>query len=166
MPDALTIRDLNKDLLPPGQTFIETDTGEVRRDWKEGIQTINTSRSQAAIGWLKEKTVELADTTFRIRSSKAAVVLTSLDGKPLKQSGRILVSAVARVRAITEGDRQYLSEPVAGQIQLRSAVKGLDLVPLKRDAQHGPAVPLRQIDGAYVIDLPTDAGTHWFLLVE
>ena len=166
MPDALTIRDLNKDLLPPGQTFIETDTGEVRRDWKEGIQTINTSKSQAAIGWLKEKTVELADTTFRIRSSKAAVVLTSLDGKPLKQSGRILVSAVARVRAITEGDRQYLSEPVAGQIQLRSAVKGLDLVPLKRDAQHGPAVPLRQIDGAYVIDLPTDAGTHWFLLVE
>jgi hypothetical protein len=93
---------------------------------------------------------------------KAAVALSSLDKQPLKQSRRILVSTSARMAF--NKDRQFLSEPVAGTVTLTSMVKGLKLVPLKGDGARMDAIPLESRDGTYTIPLPTDKGTHWFML--
>ena len=164
-PGATVVIDPGQDLLEPGTAVIESDTGEIRRDWGRGIQTIDTPKSQAAIGWLGGRTVKLGDTAFRITTPKAAVVLTSLDGQPLRTSERILLSTAARVRSVTTGGpRHFRSEPVAGTVALRSAVSGLRLLPLRPDGTYAPAIALRRERASVRIDLPTDAGTHWFLL--
>jgi hypothetical protein len=162
VPGATVLTDADVDVIPEGQTYIETDTGEIRRDWKLGIQTINTPKSQAAIGWLKGQKVVLADVTFSIETPKAAVALTSLDGKPLSESERILVSAVARTFVKGRNTRNLISEPVAGTLTLKSSVKGLTLFPLK--GADIPPQPLKAGADGYTITLPTNAKTHWFLL--
>ena len=53
---------------------------------------------------------------------------------------------------------------MAGTITLTSTVKGLKLVPLKSDGAKMEAIPLESKDGTYTIALPTDKGTHWFML--
>jgi len=166
-PGATTVTDLSKDLLATGQRFIESDTGEIRRDWDKGIQTINTPKSQAAIGWLKGQMVTLADAAFRIDTAKAAVVLTSLDSQPLRSSQRILLSTAARVRKQKVGWRKsYRSEPVTGVITLKSSVSELRLVALKADGTHGASTSLRGEGGAYTVELSPTAGTHWFLITR
>ena len=55
---------------------------------------------------------------------------------------------------------------MAGTIALSSTVKGLRLVPLRSDGGRMSAIPLEARDGTYTIVLPTDKGTHWFMLQE
>ena len=99
---------------------------------------------------------------FRIAVPKAAVSLSSLDRQPLRQSKKILVSTIARMTVGT--DKKARTEPVAGTIALRSTVQGLRLVPLKNDGSRSTALPLEARSGTYTIVLPTDQGTHWFVL--
>lgn len=159
---AEIVTDLARDFIPPGQTHVESDTGEIRRDWARGVQTINAARSQAAIGWLGGERVELADLTVELTTPKAAVVLSSLDDMPLRASQRILISTAARVRRTAQG---YRSEPVAGTLRLRSDAASLSLRPLAGDGRPGAPIALqRDPEGRWVIPLPTDLGTHWFEL--
>jgi hypothetical protein len=162
---AKIVTDPNQDFIPPDRSFVESDTGEIKRDWAKGILTINTPRTQAACGWIGGETLSLADATLRITTAKAAVVLTSLDGKPLAESRRVLLTTVARVAASPGGKMPLRSEPVAGTIALRSRIAGLKLVPLGPDGTELDAVALPAQSGACTITLPSGKGTHWFLLV-
>ncbi|MBT4815718.1 MAG: glycosyl hydrolase family 5, partial [Lentisphaerae bacterium] len=166
-PGATVVTDLSQDLLTDGQRFVESDTGEIRRDWEKGIQTMDTPKSQAAIGWLKGESVRLADTAFRINTAKAAVVLTSLDDQPLRRSQRILLSTAARVRKQkVDWRRSYRSEPVTGELRLTSSVSGLRLVALKPDGTHGSVTMLDVKNGVYTVELAERAQTHWFLITR
>ena len=139
-----------------------SDTGEFRRNWARGIFVLDTPRTQLAIGRLQGETIRTADAAFRITVPNAAVALSSLDRKALKESRRILVSTSARMSL--NKDRQFLSEPVAGTITLASEVHGLRLVPLRSDGSTMEPIALESKGGTYSIALPTDKGTHWFLL--
>ncbi len=158
---AESVTDLNRDFIPPGDEVV-SDTGELRRNWIKGIFVLDTPRTQLAMGRLKGETIRTADAAFHMLVPKAAVALSSLDRKALKASRRILVSTSARMSL--NKDRQFLSEPVAGTITLASEAKGLRLVPLKSDGSTMEPIALRSKGGAYSIALPTDKGTHWFLL--
>ena len=162
---AKVVTDPNQDFIAPGQNFVESDTGEIKRDWAKGVLTINTPRTQAACGWIGGEMLALADATLRITTAKAAVVLTSLDGKPLAESRRVLLTTVARVVASPGGKMPLLSEPVAGTLTLRSRIAGLKLVPVGPDGAELDAVAIPAQSGAYAIALPAGKGTHWFLLV-
>lgn len=163
-PGAEVISDLDKDFIPAGQSFVESDTKELKRDWEKGIFTINTPKSQAASGWLKGEKVALADATFEITVPKATVALTSLDQQPLSGSKKILLSTAARAQLEGKRGSPIVSEPVTGKVTLRSKITGLKLIPLKGDGTQGQAIPLTPVDGVYTFDLPADQGTHWFLL--
>ena len=160
-PGAETVTDLNRDFIPPGDEVV-ADTGDFRRNWVKGTFVVDTPRTQMVMGWIKGRPVRTADAVFTIRVPKAAVALSSLDGRPLRQSKRILISTIARM-AIGP-DKQARTEPVAGTIALTSTVKGLRLVPLKSDGSKMDAIAPEPKQGSYVIDLPTDKGTHWFVL--
>jgi len=158
------VTDPNRDFLPAGQEFVESDTGELRRDWSRGIQTINTARTQAAGGWLGGETIALKDVTLALATPKAAVAVTSLDGAPIATSKRMLITALARVVENRERKTPYLSEPVSGALTVKCQTPGLKLVPLAADGKELPAVAPATKDGAYVLTLPAGKGTHWFLL--
>ena len=72
------------------------------------------------------------------------------------------MSTIARM--VVGPERQARTEPVAGTIALTSTIKGLRLVPLTSDGGKMDAIALEPKNGAYIIDLPTDKGTHWFAL--
>jgi hypothetical protein len=51
------ITDPNKPLLDAA-AYAVSDKGELRRDWQQGVYT---PRSQAAMGWIGSKQIELTD---------------------------------------------------------------------------------------------------------
>ncbi len=163
-PSVELITDLQADHIPADQDFVDSDTGELRRNWATGTLTINTGRTQGAMGWLGGQRLQLDDIILEAETAKAAILLTSLDGQDLVNSERILVSTAARVQKMRNG---YRSEPVAAKVTLQSSANGLKLVPLMADGSKGDAVALpRSAPNVYTFEVPTDQGTHWFELVR
>jgi hypothetical protein len=163
--EATIVNDPNRDFIPEGQSFVRSDTGEITRDWQLGIQTLDAERSQAVSGWIGGKTLKTRDATFRFKTNKAVVALTSVDNRPLADSRFILISAMARVT----GERGRpgagtFSEPVVGTISLRTSLDNLQLLALASDGRVvGRSTPGRS-EGALNITIPAGRGTHWFVL--
>jgi hypothetical protein len=164
LENSKRLTDLQRDFSEAGKNEIVSDTGQLRRDWVRGVQTIDTQKTQAAGGWIGSSTVTLADSRIFVRSpAKAVVVLTSLDAKPLSESVRILVTRAARAVGQPGDLTPYLSEPIDAWVSLRNQSK-LRMTPLDKTGQRLPSVAPRQ-DGPYqVFRLPPNLSTHWFEL--
>ncbi len=117
-----------------GPTWTESDTGELRRDWVQGVGTIDSPRSQAAYGFLGEAgRIELTDVVLSVTNDFAVVSVTSLDTKPISGSNHLLVTAVGRAentdtvynlthtKLHAAGRGPVLVEPVTGQVRIRNA---------------------------------------------
>jgi hypothetical protein len=71
---------------------VRSNTGEIEMDYGRGLCTLNAPQAQGATGFLKKAgEVKLADVTIASGNDYATVLVVSMDGKPLKASGRILV---------------------------------------------------------------------------
>ncbi len=105
--DVTIVNDPDRDFIPSGQSFVRSDTGELTRDWQQGIHTIDTPRTQAVSGWIGGKTLRTGDATFEAMTKKAVIALTSVDNRPLAESHFILVTAVARSVA-SPGNRRAI----------------------------------------------------------
>lgn len=167
-PGAKVVTNLDDDLLDSAATSIRSDTGELDRDWSEGILRIDSPRVQAASGWVGGKTITLGDLEVRVETPTATVAAIALDDAPLSRSRRILVTAVGR--AEPQADGHVRSEPISGEIALRtqSGVKFAPLGPRDRAQGLPPGAPITRgtRDGAWVrLPLPK-APTHWFILVR
>jgi len=78
---------------------VRSVTGQVKWDYGRGVATVNTPSAQGAAGFLAEVgAVRLGDVTIDCRSEYAAVIVISLDDKPLAESGRILIQAMTEER--------------------------------------------------------------------
>lgn len=162
------VTDPDHDFIPEGQDYVRSDTGEIVRDWKEGIQTIDTPKTQAVSGWIGTKSQQLSSATFLIDSPKKAVVaLTSIDDRPLSTSNFILVSAIARAQPNKVGGRDQMpfrSEPVVGTIALKTTNHSLQLLTLGSNGRVVKrANPTWSADGLS-FSIPTSSGTHWYVL--
>ena len=158
------ITDPNHDYVPAGQSFVRSDTDELLHNWKHGIQTINTPKTQAVCGWIGEKTLQLGDSTFRFDNPNAVVALTSIDDKPLSSSEYILITAIARAIPATPGHLPYMSEPVVGTINLRTKAHGLRLLALSPTGKVQEQLAPENGPDGLTIQLPTRRGTHWYVL--
>ena len=159
IPDgALVIKDPAQDTLPEGAKTIDSDTGELSRDWKAGTFTINTPRTQAATGWIGGKDVALADVTMKIATSKATVIVSSLDNQPIATSKKMLLTVVAQVGGSGKQGAPIFSEPVTGTLTFKLPLAGA--VELTPKGAEGAALKL---DGG-TLELPAAPKTHWFLL--
>ena len=77
---------------------IRAATGELYWNYGAGYVTADTPRTQAAVGFLAGVPVTLADCEIRTSNRIASILVTSWDGKPLKESRHILITAVGRSR--------------------------------------------------------------------
>ena len=168
-PGVIVITDPNRDFIPKGQSYVESDTGEIRRYWQKGIQTIDTPKTQAAQGWIGGEKIKLRYVTFEIETKKAAVAVTALDDRSINRSERILITTDARVVAVPsvrsqQGRTPWRSEPVTGRLTV-VAPKAWKCVALKPDGTEGAPVSMKQKRlGDHDIRLTKDTGTHWYLL--
>jgi hypothetical protein len=161
-PGAQVIQNLNQSMIDYDATEVLSDTGEIRRNWVKGIYTINTPRTQAAMGWIGNEPIALPDVTFGIRTRNATVAVQSLDGAPIKQSSSLLISLSARSVPSSGNTLPFRSEPVLGQLTIH-APKGLRLFKRTLDQQE-KEIPVDYRDGKYVIDLNALLGTSWLFL--
>jgi hypothetical protein len=167
---AIAFTDVNRDFLSPDQNFVLSDTGQLKRDWSLGVETIDTPRSQAVMGWVGKRPLRLGDVTFDLETSKAAAAITSLDGQPIATSKKMLVTLIAQV-APASGDRlPFLAEPVEGTIAVRTSLP-LRMIPLSPRAYPtaqgnalSPIVAVKR-QGEQVFTIKRGTPTHWFLLV-
>lgn len=166
--NAIVINDLNKNLLVKNQNFVISDTGEIQRNWSKGIMTVNTPKSQLIVGRVGGRVIDLGDINVKVQTDEAAIILTSLDKNPISVSGKILVSAVAKVtKANINGNNSYISEPVKAEINFISSVNGLHLIALKPDGSKGLSMPLfRNENGKYTFTLSEKYRTHWYMIVK
>ena len=163
-PDVTIVTDPDRDFIPPGQSFVKSDTGELTRDWELGIQTIDTPRTQAVSGWIGGKTLTTRDASFETRTKKAVIALSSVDNRPLSDSGFIMVTAVARAVPSPGNRPPLLSEPVVSRITLRNKTADLELLAMGRDGRVAARPRLRREGDVVTFDVPTTGGTHWYVL--
>jgi hypothetical protein len=170
--DVIVVSDPHQDFLAEDQPEVRSDTGELTRNWRQGVQTIDTPRTQAVSGWIGGKTFRLKNATFLIQTRKAVVALSSIDDQPLGSSRFVLITAVAQSRPSSPpnhgqnvpDDLPFVSEPVIGTIQIRNPTSGLELLALGADGRVvGRTTPSSQQD-ALNIRLPASHGTHWYVL--
>ncbi|MGC8643250.1 MAG: glycosyl hydrolase family 5 [Isosphaeraceae bacterium] len=162
--DVTIVTDPNHDFIPAGATSVRSDTGEIVRSWKEGIQVIDTPRTQALSGWIGGKSIKLKDATFAFNTVKALVALTSIDDEPLSRSRFILITAIGQARPSPANHLPFLTEPVIGTITLRTQASGLELLSLGSSGKVvSRTTPSSDHDGLS-ISLPSGRGTHWYVL--
>ncbi len=159
--DATAVTDLDHDFIEPGKNSVTSDTGELKRDWAKGLQTIDTKRSQAIDGDGCGGPVNLSNATFDLKTCKAAVDITSLDDTAIRTSKRILITAIAHVAQGPKGT--ILSEPVKGTITFHAPAGGT-FYALDGNGGRKKLSGISFKDGAYHVKLPVKGGTHWFLL--
>ena len=161
--NAQVFHDPAKSLLDASATESTTDTGELKRNWKQGIYTIDTPRTQAATGWIGGESIKLGNIQVQIKTAYASVVVQSLDGAPVGKSADLLISL--GTRAIPkDGDKTpFYVEPLEGTLTLQ-APAGLTLY-----TQGGPGgrpgkLPATYQDGRYTIKFDGLQASNWLFL--
>jgi hypothetical protein len=159
---ALVIDDPQRSLIALDAAEAVSDSGELRRNWAQGIYTIDTPRTQAATGRIGGRTIQLADIEIAAATPNASVAVQSLDHKPIRESRRLLVSLGARSVPKSQSELPFRSEPVRGWLRIR-APQGLKLSAAGEAA--APASPQPGHSGThYEIDLGSAPGSHWLVL--
>ena len=160
---AIVMSDPDRPVIARDAVGSVSDTGELRRDWKVGVYTINTPRTQAATGRVGGRVVALFDVEIRMKTNNASVAVQSLTGKRLGDSSAVLISLGARSEPVSVGRLPYRSEPVEGELSIR-APAGLKLYANVNGRGERREIPTSYRDGRYQVRLDASLGTYWLLL--
>jgi Cellulase (glycosyl hydrolase family 5) len=160
---AIVLADPGEPLLDPGASEVTSDTGELRRNWEKGTFTIDTPRTQAAMGWIGGQSIRLADIELEINTRNATVAVQSLDDKPLREASALLISLGARSVPSEGSQLPFRSEPVMGALAIR-AKEGLKLYKKTGAGREEREVPTSYQGGHYRITLDRSLATYWLVL--
>lgn len=78
------------------QKVIASATGELQWDYGRELVTIRAARTQAVLGKAGGQTVKLPGVTATFRTPFVSAIFSSLDGLPVAESRRILITALAQ----------------------------------------------------------------------
>jgi hypothetical protein len=160
--DAKIITDPQQPLIANNADEAVSDTGELTRNWRQGIYTIDTPRTQAAMGWIGGKTISLTDVEIDITTRNATVAVQSLDNNPIGTANAIMISLGAR--SIPDANNTtFRSEPVVGHLTIR-AKHGLKFYRRDGDIQMETKITAAYANGRYQIELEPDIGTYWLFM--
>jgi hypothetical protein len=165
--ETISVSDPRQSFLGDDATSVVSDTGQLERNWKLGLQMINTPLTQAAHGAIGGRKIVLEDVTIEVQTPHAAVAVTSLDGKPIRESSAILLTTVARVHKDTSNQKHatgdIYSEPVRGTVSIKGR-NGLAIYPLNGEGAEGKRIDSPLVANAYRLSLTDSPSAHWHLL--
>jgi hypothetical protein len=166
---AKVITDPKQSVLDAGATEAVSDTGELKRNWEQGVYTINTAKTQAAMGWIGGKRIGLADVEVSSNTKNATVAVQSLDDKSIRTSRSLMISLCGPSVPSVGNRMPFHSEPVLGELIVH-APEGLRLYSTKKTpdmknaSAQQEATPALFKDGAYHILLDEQKSGHWLYL--
>jgi hypothetical protein len=165
---------------PPGP--VVSDTGQLA--WHaghgSGLVTVETDRSQAVVGFAGIHPARPRHLDVSLENEFAAVTLGSLDDQPLPGSGRMLLTAGARVAntgmrwnetgtgLVEWGGAPTVVEPVRGRVVLRDleAAAAVEVMPLDSGGQPtGAPRPARETTEGWEIDLGPQPAVSYVVAV-
>ena len=92
-PAKTKVADLAKYIDRKNKT-VRSITGQIQTDYGKGLYRVNSPTAQAVAGFLNEAGPQhLADVDVACGNHYAAIVIVPLDGKPIRQSGKLLLQA-------------------------------------------------------------------------
>ncbi len=168
-------------LYDPVSKVIHSSTGEETLDYGKGILKIESPAVQGFTGAIGTgENFQTADVSLRLskRNPWASVLALSLDGKPLNQSGKFVVAAVARAmnsgqvfneagKALTDpGGVPILMQGVKGDLEIRSQWDSLTIRPLDESGKAGRNLPARRENGLWKFSLSPSDHTAYYLAVS
>lgn len=170
--------------LPPANPIV-SDTKELSwktSDGKDGIVSVDTPRSQALVGFVRENPkVQTRNLSAEIANRFATLTLSSLDGKPINLSNRLLLTTTSttqntgatwderRAMLTNWGTAPTLIEPVSGWIQLKDleGAIGVFAQPLDGAARPiGKEIQGKMIEPGWEIRVGSPATTSYLIRVE
>jgi hypothetical protein len=160
--NAQEFHDPDQSLLDANAIESTTDTGELKRNWKQGVYTINTPRTQAATGWIGGESISLGNIKVQVKTANASVVVQSLDNSPLSRSQDLLISLGTRA-VPQDGDKiPFYVEPLEGTLTIQ-APQGLTLFTPGILGQM-KKLPATYLDGRYTIKFDGLQASNWLFL--
>jgi hypothetical protein len=141
-----------------------SDTNEIKHNWHKGYLSINTSKTQAAVGEIGSEKITLNDVYILISTPNASIIVQSLNEAPINKSQEIIISLAAQSVTEVKGQMPFLSEPVLGNLTIK-APSGLQLY--KHVAgQKKLKIPVFYQNGRYIITLDKSLHTYWMSLTN
>jgi hypothetical protein len=113
----------------------KSDTGQLvwyTNSNQTGLVTIDSPRSQGLVGFVKANNQHVSNLAADVKNDFCAIILNSLESKPISSAGKLLLTACGRVentgmqwdaqrtRVMEQGHSPTLIEPVTGAITLRN----------------------------------------------
>lgn len=143
---------------------LRSDTGQLALDYQRHFLSIDTPRTQGAVGFLGGTRLELEDVVIDCQTESCAILVSALEDAPVGTSRRCLLTAVARVentgqlwnsnqtKLLASGTAPILAEPVIAKLTLKGkrqvAIHALDA------AGHALAeIPTQLTDAGVVLTL-------------
>jgi hypothetical protein len=163
IPDAVkVITDPKQTLIAANAEEVTSDTGELTRNWQQGIFKIDTPRTQAAMGWIGGKKISLRDVEIDITTRNATIAVQSLDSQPIVSSAALMISMGAR-SIPDHGGTAFHSEPIVGHLIIH-ARPGLKFYRHDGNIQLEAQIPASYADGRYRIELESGLKTYWLVM--
>jgi hypothetical protein len=161
-PDAIPVTEIDTPFLPEAAEDTVSDTGEIRRDFRRGLLTVDTDRTQLAAGTLAGASIELSDMTLKSDLSTGAVIIQSLDRTPISQSRKIMITLSARAQPKEKNSTVFGIEPMQGELRVRASG---NLVLTNTNGMPVTVAAAYRWDGEeHVVNLSALPGTPWLLL--
>lgn len=160
--NAKEFHDPDQSLLDANAIESTTDTGELKRNWKQGVYTINTPRTQAATGWIGGESISLGNIKVQVKTTNASVVVQSLDDAPLSRSQDLLISLGTRAVPQDDDKIPFYVEPLEGTLTIQ-APQGLTLFTQGILGQM-KKLPATYLDGRYTIKFDGLQASNWLFL--
>lgn len=158
----------------------ETDTRQLKweLDGGAGVVSVNTPRTQGIVGHFGKGRPRLADVTLQTRTRFGAVMVSSLDGKPIAEASELLITAGGRTAnagmkwndgrtsLIETGGPPMQIEVVEGEllIRLKGSAKRVELLPLDGAGRAlGPFIaPQKTLTGIRIV--LGEHNTPWYFV--
>jgi hypothetical protein len=178
-PAMSTVADL-KSYIDHERQQVRSITGESEIDYGTGVYRFNAPQVQGAVGFLGADGPQiLADVEIDCKNAYAAVAVVALDGKPLRESGKVLVqmgtvarptgwtTRTARIRQgeiwtpcqriVSLGTNPLQVQRIDGTLTLVNAELNQAIVLDPNGMPTDLPIDLRQSDGKAVLTLPSGA---------
>ena len=160
---------------------IVSDTGELywyNSEQRKGLVTIETEKSQALIGFLRDNNKELKNLSAKVENDFCSIILTSLNTESISKTRSMLLVATARsantgmawnkdrTSLFDWGSAPTVIEPVKGSITIQNIARAehVEIVPLNgAGTRIGQSIRARAAKDGFEIPVgkPT---TPWYLV--
>lgn len=150
--------------------IVTSAAGDVQWRYGEGWIKLLAPNIQGGFGAIDGRAIVCPDVTIESPNTNATLLAGSLDGSPLGESRRIVLSAVGRcahsasktLKGERAPDTPFLMEPVTGKVSLKTALNRVRAV-----SATGYAVadlPAEHKDGRLVFDMTGQPGVVYYLV--